>query len=160
MDLPMIDLPLMQPPPPDPSLTNLLVTRDPFVQTFEADALDPADFGHLAHLRVAFGLLAERPFLDACAVMRRGLIGLAERAGQARRYHETVTIAFMSLINERRIRGGFTAWEPFIAAHPELTERGFLARYYSTARLESALARSSFVLPEQSASGPEIPRGQ
>ena len=122
------------------------MTDDEFVHAFESGALAPAAFDHAAHLRVAFTLLARRPFLEACIAMRDGLRDIARRAGRPGLYHETITIAFMSIVLERMRREPAADSLAFIARHPELSERDLLARYYRPATLQSAAARERFVL--------------
>src|ERR1700761_930573 len=103
------------------------MTDDDFADAFEAGAIAPPDFDHRAHLRAAFCLLRRAPFLEACIRMRDGLVALAARAGKPGLYHETITIAFMSLVMQRLAAAPAVGWTDFIAAHPELADRALLA---------------------------------
>ncbi len=127
------------------------MTDDEFLAAFESGALAPPAFDHAAHLRTAFVLLVRRPFLEACIAMRDGLRAIAARAGKPGLYHETITIAFMSLVLERMRQEQVPDSIAFIARHPELSERGLLARYYRIATLQSAVARERFVLADAAA---------
>jgi hypothetical protein len=120
-----------------------------FLSQFEDGNLDPACFDHRAHLRVAVLYLRSRPFLEACIAMRDGLQRFAARIGKAGLYHETITIAFMSVVNEELAALPETGWEALIAQRPELCDKQLLARRYGDARLKSDLARCHFVLPTQ-----------
>jgi hypothetical protein len=62
--------------------------------------------------------------------MRDGLQALAGKLGKPDLYHETVTVAFMALVAQRKPADG--DWDSFIARHPELCERGLLDGWYST----------------------------
>ncbi|MGJ7913945.1 hypothetical protein ACI48D_00505 [Massilia sp. LXY-6] len=125
------------------------MTDQEFIDTFTAGQLAPAGFDHRAHLRAAFLLLRDRPFLEACVAMRDGLQALAGKLGKPDLYHETMTVAFMALVAERAPPGP-DDWDAFIEAHPELCERGLLDSYYSTALLASGAARTRFILPDRS----------
>ena len=69
-------------------------------------------------------------------------------------YHETITWAYLLLVNERMERTGRArAWEEFTASNPDLmTYRpSVLDRYYTPETLGSDLARRAFVLPDRHA---------
>jgi hypothetical protein len=119
-----------------------------FIDAFIAGQLDPAGFDHGAHLRAAFLLLRQAPFLEACIAMRDGLQKLATRLGKPDLYHETVTVAFMALVAER-LPATPTDWGRFIARHPELCERGLLDGWYSKTLLASNTARRTFAMPDR-----------
>ena len=119
-----------------------------FIDAFTAGQLPTAGFDHRAHLRAAYLLLRDRPFLEACMAMRDGLQSLAGKLGKPDLYHETVTVAFMALVAERSSSMDGD-WDAFIAAHPELCGRGLLESYYSTALLASGAARTTFTLPDR-----------
>ena len=73
------------------------------------------------------------------------------RHGQDGLYHETITYAFIFLINERIERDGRTdSWEAFVARNTDLLTRGkaVLEAYYRTETLDSDLARKVFLMPE------------
>ena len=122
------------------------MTDDEFLHAFDAGALPPAQFDHAAHLRAARALLLRAPFLEACARMRDGLRALARAAGRPALYHETVTVAFMSLVHARVATAPGADWQAFVAAHPELSDRALLRRHYRAATLAAPEARERFVL--------------
>jgi hypothetical protein len=77
----------------------------------------------------------------------------ASSLGKPERYHETITVAFLALIQEHMIeRGDGGTWAGFASANRELLEPQTLLRFYSPAQLRSDLARRIFVLPRASAS--------
>ena len=124
------------------------MTDDDFVEAFELGNITPADFDHRAHLRAAFCLVHRRPFLEACIAMRDGVQGIARRAGRPGLYHETITVAFMSIVAQRAASRPGVAWDDFLAAQPDLMDRALMGRWYDSATLESAQARVQFVMPD------------
>jgi hypothetical protein len=127
------------------------MTDDDFADAFALGNIAPADFDHRAHLRAAFCLVRRRPFLDACVAMRDGLHDLARRAGRPGLYHETITVAFMSIVAQRAASRADAAWDDFVAAHPDLMDRALLERWYRRETLQCALARAQFVMPDAEA---------
>lgn len=107
----------------------------------------PETFHHSDHVRVAFELLRRRPFLRAAQIYVRQIQRLTERAGNPQAYHETITLAFLSAINERLSVNPDVTFESFAAANCDLMEKGALSRWYSKEQLSSPLARRTFVLP-------------
>ena len=76
-----------------------------------------------------------------------GLKKLAANGGRPEVYHDTITVAFLALVAERRALSGQTNWAGFIAAHQDLLDKNCLERWYDRARLRSEIARKSFILP-------------
>ena len=120
---------------------------------FEAGLRDPAGFGHREHVRLAYEMLARHPFDRAVARYARGLRRMAARAGAPGKYHATVTVAFLALVGERRAAGGDRGWEAFARENADLMDPGCLRRWYDPARLGSAAARATFLLPAPNGEG-------
>jgi hypothetical protein len=120
------------------------------VASFESGTLDPAAFHHEDHIRLAWAHLKRYPLPVAIQRVSAGLRLLARRAGKPGRYHETITWAFLVLINERMELGGRElAWEAFERRNADLFHwsPSVLAAYYPADLLGSDLARRVFVLP-------------
>lgn len=111
--------------------------------------VDAANFRHADHVRVGFEILRHHDFPDAAATFARSLKTIATRAGAADRYHETITLAFLSLIAERRALADYADFETFALHNPDLMEASVLKRWYAPERLMSAVARKTFVLPDR-----------
>ena len=124
-----------------------MVTND-LTRAFLHDAVDGRNFRHADHVCVAFNLLMRYDFCDALVAFTKGLKGIAVRAEKPQSYHETITIAFLSLIAERVSFDNFNTFEDFAFAHPDLLDKAILERWYSRDRLMSDIARRTFVLPE------------
>jgi hypothetical protein len=124
------------------------MTDQEFLAAYNAGQLAAAGFDHRAHLRAAFLLLRSRPFLEACIAMRDGLQALAGKLGKPDLYHETVTVAFMALVAQRKPADA-SNWDSFIAQHGNLCERELLDAWYSKALLASNAARTAFAMPDR-----------
>ncbi|MEM8811945.1 MAG: hypothetical protein AAGF59_04945 [Pseudomonadota bacterium] len=124
---------------------------------FERLEIDPTAFGHQDHMRAAYAMLSRYDFLEACARYSATIKSMAESVGASAKFNATITIAFMSLIAERRSSANETNWDAFIASNSDLLEPGVLAPWYSTERLGSDLARTQFLLPDRSAATDKRP---
>ncbi len=122
------------------------MTDAEFLAAFEAATLPPACFRHADHLRAGFLLLAESGFEGAVSRMRAALRRFATALGKPELYHETITVAFMALVNERRHGHEALDWGSFAAANGDLFDKRILSGYYRPQVLESRRAREVFVL--------------
>ncbi len=96
------------------------LSDDEFLAALEAGTLPEARFNHVAHVRAL---------------------------GKSERYHEAITIAFMSLIHGQlwhQAEGG--DWEEFRVRNPQLFRSDALLAYYPKQVLESPEARARFLL--------------
>jgi len=114
----------------------------------ETGALDPARFPHPEHVRLGYEMLGRYAFSEALARFARGLRLLAAKAGRPEVYHETITVAFLAVIGERRGRVKHEDWRDFKAKNSDLLDKRCLERWYDADRLRSDLARKTFWLPE------------
>lgn len=118
-----------------------------FLAALEAATLPPAEFDHAAHVRAGYLYLRRHTFPQATAAMCATIARYSRAIGKPGRYHETITVAFMSLINAQLRRGGDRGdWEAFRAANPQLFRPDVLLAYYPRAVLESPEARAAFTL--------------
>lgn len=118
------------------------------LKTFLGGKIEGRNFRHADHVRVGFELLRQQTFPDALAAYCAALKGIARRAGNPGAYHETITVAFLSLIAERNAAGQYADFEVFIGENPDLMDKGILERWYAPARLLSDIARKTFVMPD------------
>jgi hypothetical protein len=121
-----------------------------FLQALEACVLPEADFGHAAHVRAAYLYLRAGEFASALARLQRTIRAYASSLGRPDRYHETITVAYLALIQQHMAqRGDGGGWDGFERANPELFDRDLLLHFYSRNQLQSALARRLFLLPHR-----------
>ena len=123
---------------------------------FEMGALNPAQFPHAEHVRVGYEMLGQYSFGEAISRFSRGLKLLAAKAGKPEIYHETITVAFLALINERRARRAAGTWSEFQTDNRDLFDKRCLEKWYGAEQLGSELARRAFCLPTL----PRAPRVQ
>lgn len=124
------------------------MTDEALLAQFLAGAVDNRSFRHADHVRVAFALLARHDFPAAAALFCDALKAITARAGKPEAYHETMTIAFLSLIAERRAVRADADFESFAAANADLFDKAVLTQWYAPERLASDIARRTFVLPQ------------
>lgn len=125
-----------------------------YLAAFESCALQPGEFHHSDHVRVAWMMLEDGPLEEALARFSQSLRRFAAHVGANDLYHQTITWTYLFAINERRQRlAPGHDWPTFEAANPDLfsDHRGFMGRYYSPELLESNLAKQSYVLPDRAA---------
>ncbi len=114
---------------------------------FENGALEPADFPHREHVRLAYEMLGRFPFGETATRFARGVRHLARKSGRPQLYHETITLAFLAVIGERMATRRHSCWQVFAAANGDLQDKHVLRRWYSADQLQSDLARRTFCLP-------------
>lgn len=111
----------------------------------------PADrFHHAQHLQVAWLFVRQYGMPAALSEFTMAIKRFAEAKGAHGLYHETITWAFLLIIAERLARQPADTWDAFAADNADLLswKPSVLDRYYSTELLESALARTTFVMPD------------
>ena len=124
---------------------------------FMRGEIPAAAFPHREHLRMAFEMLKRHDFPETLLHYSRTLRAMAEKAGRPQAFHQTVTIAFLSLIAERMECGGAADFAAFARANPDLLEKSALERWYRPERLASAAARRTFLLPDGALHGSQPP---
>jgi hypothetical protein len=118
-----------------------------FLAALEAATLPPDQFNHAAHVRAGYLYLREAAFPQATATMCSAIKRYSRAIGKPGRYHETITVAFMALINACLRRDGDRGgWEQFRGANPQLFQPDALLAYYPREVLDSTEARSAFTL--------------
>jgi hypothetical protein len=115
---------------------------------FMRGEVDATAFPHREHVRMGFEMLRRYDFAGTVFHYSRTLQAMATRAGKPQAFHQTVTIAFLSLIAERIDSGDYTDFDCFARANADLFDKSALARWYPSERLARDAARRSFLLPE------------
>ncbi|HEY2614589.1 MAG TPA: hypothetical protein VGI42_02685 [Chthoniobacterales bacterium] len=117
------------------------------LRALETGALDPAMFPHPEHVRLGYEMLGRCSFGEAVTRFSRGLKLLAAKAGRPDVYHETITVAFLAVIGERRGRREDRGWDEFKETNSDLLDKRCLEKWYGVDSLRSDLARKTFCLP-------------
>jgi hypothetical protein len=100
-------------------------------------------------VRAAFLYLERLSFGASIDAMSATLRRYVTALGCADRYHETMTVAFMALVNASRRERGTEDWPAFAARNATLLQARVLEHYYSPATLAGAAARRCFVLEKR-----------
>lgn len=127
------------------------MTDQELIEQFEDGTLPIEGFHHREHVRTAFLYLTKYPVLEALQIFSRHLRRFAEARGKPQLYHQTITWAYIFLIQERMARAGSKqSWEKFARDNPDLLvwKDGILTRFYRSETLTSELARTVFLLPD------------
>lgn len=126
------------------------MTDEAFARAFEDGAVTPAEFTHLAHVRVAWVYLREADSPDEALERMRGAIRrFAAAAGASQKYHETITVLWMRLLEDVRIQGASGELEEVLLTYPELANKDLPLQYYSRDRLFSDEARAAWLEPDR-----------
>lgn len=137
------------------------MTDEEFLAALEKCDLPPQAFNHEAHVRAAYLYLRGGDFADALARTRRAIRNLAERFAAPDKYHETITVTYVALIQQHIYeRGDGGGWAGFLPENSDLLAPNLLRRFYPPGQLESELARKVFLLPritQRSDPPPELP---
>jgi hypothetical protein len=118
------------------------------LERFMRGEQDAAAFPHREHVRMAFEMLRRYDFAETVFLYSRTLRTMAGKAGKPQAFHQTLTIAFLSLIAERIDSGGYADFDSFARAHADLLDKSAVARCYSAERLATETARRTFILPQ------------
>jgi len=128
-------------------MTQSHLSDEALLDAFEAGTLESAQFSHGQHVRLGYLYLRAMDFGQAVSRISLGLKALVARLGLENKYNETITVAFMALINERLGRNGDPGnWAAFARENPDLLNADILYRYYDRTVLFSDFARQTFVM--------------
>jgi hypothetical protein len=127
------------------------MTDEQLMREFEAGRVPDGGFHHPEHVRVAWNYLRRHPLAEALARFSAGLRHFADAQGASGLYHETITVAYLLLINERLSRSADLDWDAFAAEHPDLLawKPSLLDRLYHPDTLSSDRARRVFLMPDR-----------
>lgn len=122
------------------------------IASFEAGEAPPGGFHHREHVRVAWFYLQRYALPEALVRFSTALRRFAAAQGKPGLYHETITTAYVLLINERLDGADRSlSWDAFAERHADLLswQPSLLDRYYHKDTLTSDRARRVFVLPDR-----------
>src|SRR6516165_12495878 len=90
------------------------------LERFLRGEIAAASFPHREHVRMAFEMLRRHDFAETVLHFSRALRAMARQAGKPQAFHQTVTIAFLSLIAERLDGGRWEDFGAFARDNPDL----------------------------------------
>lgn len=119
---------------------------------FREHRISQRGWTHEAHVRTACIHASRHDLDEAHLLLRVGIIRLNERHGLiesgARGYFETLTRAWLHLVDDARRRTGINDSRCLLREAPELLDRTLPLRHYSQGTLSGVRARSVFVAPD------------
>ena len=124
-----------------------------FLKAFEDCTLPFEQWKHRAHLKVAYLYLRHLPYAPALDKIRANIrrYNAATNTPETleRGYHETMTVAWLRLVDfTLRAYGPAASAEEFLDAQEQLLNRKALRFFYSRDRLLSWQAKAVFVKPD------------
>jgi hypothetical protein len=125
---------------------------DPWIARFESGRTPVEPFRHRDHIELAWRYLRIRPAHEVLARISQGLRRVAIAHGRPDIYHETLTWAYILIINQRMARQSvLNDWPSFKRANPDLFAwpHGAVHQLYRPETLDSDLARRAFVMPDR-----------
>ncbi len=126
------------------------MTEEAFARAFEHGSVTPAEFDHMAHVRVAWVYLREAASSEeALTRMRDGILRFAAAAGASTKYHETITVLWMRVLENVKAGGASGELADLLRAHPALADKDLPLQYYSRERLFSDEARAAWIEPDR-----------
>ena len=124
-----------------------------FARRFESGEVDPADFDHRGHLRLAYTYLCDEPSPTAARDrMRSSIRGfLARHSVDPGKYRETLTLAWMDAVRHFIEKAGAPrSFEELVEIDDRLLDKDVMLTHYTRERLFSERARTSHVAPDLS----------
>jgi hypothetical protein len=127
---------------------TLQLSDDELVRRIEDCTLE-SEFHHADHIRLAWIYLRMLPEADAEQRMSEALRRYSAHKGNPERYHHTMTLAWMRLVDSaRREAPDIGVFEEFIVAYPQLVQLSSLSKYYSEKLLATPVVRAEWVAPD------------
>src|SRR5689334_5060013 len=124
-----------------------MMTDDELIQGFEAASL--AAFPHADHVRLTILYLDHYDRAETERRLFTGLQRFAAAKGVPDKFHVTMTIAWLDLVEDARSTfPDARDVVALVAACPELLDRNALLRFYTSERLSSDDARRQWVAPD------------
>ena len=120
------------------------------VRSFEDCSLPRPEWTHANHLVVALWYVLHHTPADAVTLMRDGIYRYANVHGSRTGYHETITLAWVAVIERFLKMRGRDQPVSVLAARllAECGDKEYLLRFYSRERLFSDEARVRWVAPD------------
>ena len=120
-----------------------------FVNEFEGCRFPNDQFRHADHIRLAWIYLRRYAYEVAEERMRNSIQTFARSLGAEHKYHETITILWMRLVNTAvQLTSRINSFPDFINAHAWLLNKETIFEFYSRDLVMSDIARSVWVEPD------------
>ena len=124
-----------------------------FLASFEGLRISGNEFRHTDHVRLAWIYLHDSEFAAGASRFCSNFRSFVRHIGAESKYHETITWFYLVTVFERiRTQATMSSWDAFARSNGDLLDSSMdlLRVRYRTETLCSPLARSVFLLPDQS----------
>lgn len=127
-----------------------LLSDTEFAKQFADCALDPVLFTHEGHLRLAWIHIRRDGVDRAIRNIRRQIQKYDSVQGDGTKYHETITVASLYVINHFMQKSSVTTFAGFIQEFPRLRThfKDILAQHYTIDVCADPRAKSSYLKPD------------
>jgi hypothetical protein len=136
----------------DDDTTHPQEARDDDTTAFEAlmaEVMATAErFGHREHVHLTWLAVRRYGVLPAVGLICDGIRRTARYAGAPRKYHVTVSRAWVELVGYHAGESGEDDFAAFAGHHPALLDKRLLTRFYRPATLAGLRARTGWVEPD------------
>lgn len=118
-------------------------------KAFEALEVEPAEFDHGAHVRLAYVYLCEDSVEGAALRMKRALLAFLAHVGVSEsKYHETITRAWVMAVDHFMNQSeACSSCADLVRINPQLLDSKIMLTHYSADVLFSPAARQAFAEP-------------
>jgi hypothetical protein len=118
-----------------------------FLRDFHDHSLQ--GFGHRDHLRLARALTKTHGLDISERLIRQGIKEFAEHQGAGNRYHETLTMFWVRIVNHAvQSRPDINNFDVFLDSFPFLLDKNLPVRHWTSERLWSDSARRRWIEPD------------
>jgi hypothetical protein len=105
-------------------------------------------FGHREHVRLTWLAVRRHGVEKAVGIVSDGIQQTARYAGAPQKYHATVSRAWVELVGYHVQEEPIDNFDTFAARNPALFDKRLLMRFYRSATLATATARTGWVEPD------------
>jgi hypothetical protein len=121
-----------------------------FENQFRDCSLNASYFSHEAHLRLAYIYLKKYGLKKTILLLTKDIRAFARSLGAETKYHATLTIAAIHVVDHFMKKGKSAHFYDFIYEFPRLKTnfRDLIAQHYNQDIYQSDIARSEFVAPD------------
>jgi hypothetical protein len=127
---------------------STLLDDNAFAAEFESCRFPARQFRHADHIRLAWIYICKYDYQAAEARMGQSIRRFASHVGADRKYHETMTIAWMRLVRAARELSPRPDFAAFAHTHSWLLNKEAVFEFYTRERLMSDLARQTWIGPD------------
>lgn len=126
------------------------LTESEFIFQFENCSLDPSTFDHEAHLRLAWIQIEKFGLEQAIINIQTQLLNFVKHVGAQEKYHQTLTIAAIEIVNHFKTKQSSETFEEFISEFPKLKSnfRQLIEHHYSFDIFNSVEAKNEYLKPD------------